>query len=522
MLAAGTIGITGVLGRRLSGPRVGLLAALVIAIAPLALRVSTALRNDEALVLLVIATVYAAVTLYRSDRPFSALLVGSLAGAATAVKYSGVFALIPALAVVGFPDWRKDWSKRLGLTLLGFGATLAITNHFLWTDLPNFTRQLADPVTITGPGHWAATENPAWVHTTTLGGQGTGWPLLILAVAFSVYGLAARRLLVWLFLAFPLSYLWFMTQTPSQFPRWVYPLLPFVAIAGSSALFSLVNALEGWWGRRQQRSQVALRFASALLVVLVLGPVLRTVTVGFSRRLTAPTHRLVETWLQEQASPSDLVLLPDGWLDLAGSDLRLHRVPDLTPVLSGGLHQLYAHDWIVVPETDFAKVNPRRLVLARSFLLDPTFGGNQGFDFRVYATPSLPPTRATVDFQLGEDDSWRFLGLEWNADDTGEPGLPLPANGATLFLPPLVHDEILIELDLFHEGGWPETQELPIFLEFEGERIGLAGLAADGTRIRLLSEPVSRKDLGSRISEIRLVPALEDGPIRVVRFLIRS
>ena len=97
VLAAGTIALTGFMGRALFNERSGLLAAGILAIAPLAERVSTELRNDETLVLLVLASVLSSVSLYRSEQSRWALVAGCLAGAATAVKYSGVFSLLPAL-----------------------------------------------------------------------------------------------------------------------------------------------------------------------------------------------------------------------------------------------------------------------------------------------------------------------------------------------------------------------------------------------------------------------------------------
>ena len=221
------------MGRALFNERSGLLAAGIVAIAPLAERVSTELRNDETLVLLVLASVLSSVSLYRSEQSRWALIAGCLAGAATAVKYSGVFSLLPALVGIAVRPLTASSARRLALTLVGFGTVLAATNHYLWADVPNFMRQLSDQIAITGEGHWAATDNPAWVYTRTIAESGTGWPLLILATIWVVLALAGGRSGRWLLLAFPLAYLGFMSQSPSQLPRWIYPMVPFVAVAGS-------------------------------------------------------------------------------------------------------------------------------------------------------------------------------------------------------------------------------------------------------------------------------------------------
>ena len=71
-------------------------------------------------------------------------------------------------------------------------------------------------------------------HTEMLVLFGVGWALLILAAGFGVYGFATGRRQAWVFWLCPLLYSWFMTKRPSQFPRWVLPLLPFVAVAGAA------------------------------------------------------------------------------------------------------------------------------------------------------------------------------------------------------------------------------------------------------------------------------------------------
>ena len=78
---------------------------------------------------------------------------------------------------------------------------------------------------------------------------GAGWPLLWLAAGFTVVALCVGRARDLTFLSFPLLYLWFMTKRPSQFPRWVFPLVPFVAVAGVGALSALLQFASRALGR---------------------------------------------------------------------------------------------------------------------------------------------------------------------------------------------------------------------------------------------------------------------------------
>jgi len=82
--AAGTVALTGLVGRRLSGSAAGLLAAAVVAVAPLSLQTTTMARNDPLQVMFVAAAVWAAIALCASDRRAQAVLAGALAGVARA------------------------------------------------------------------------------------------------------------------------------------------------------------------------------------------------------------------------------------------------------------------------------------------------------------------------------------------------------------------------------------------------------------------------------------------------------
>ena len=189
----------------------------------------------------------------------------------------------------------------MALAILAFALTVATTNHFLWWDFPNFVMQLSDQVGITGPGHWAATTNPSAFHSYILGRFGVGWALLILAAAFGVHGLATGRPHAWVFWLCPLLYSWFTTKRPSQFPRWVFPLLPFVAVAGASALVAIGVAVRRWpvWSNRPSGA-VLRKAALAVMVVAVLGQPLWMGAITLSHRFKPSTHDVVEQWLRER------------------------------------------------------------------------------------------------------------------------------------------------------------------------------------------------------------------------------
>jgi Dolichyl-phosphate-mannose-protein mannosyltransferase len=518
LVASATVVVTGLIGRQMSGTAAGLMAAGILAIAPLSVETMTAMRNDPAQALFVCAAIHAALAASSTDRRAWPVLAGLFSGIATAIKYTGVFALLPALVAALLRGSVSARAARVGLVLLGFVPAIATTNHFLWWDFPNFLRQLSDQVAITGPGHWAALENPAAFHIEILVRFGVGWALLILAAGYGVYGLATGRRDAWVFWLFPLFYSWFTTKRPSQFPRWVFPLLPFVAVAGAAALAWIVSSVRvsPAWTRR--RSGPALgATALALLVVAVMGQPLWVGLITLSRRLTPPTQQLVEQWLRERPA-GERVLVGQYWLDLTSSRLTVRRVPDLGAALQGGLYSLASNDWVVVPEPFFQNPGLKRLMFVRRVSADQrSLGGNIGYDFEIYASPKLPPSTGRLEIRLGEAEAEPFLGPEWDAPAIGQPGRQLPPKGASLYLPPRSGAVARISVDV--AGTNLPAGNSPIAITDAAGPILLGDVPASASSGRS-STGVARLAAGGRATELRLTPANPLHRVRVIRLVI--
>jgi len=260
----------------------------------------------------------------------------------------------------------------------------------MWADFPNFLRQLSDQVAITGSGHWGATTNPGRYYLDTLTGPGAGWALVVMAAGYTAYALATRDARRWIVVSFPVFYIWFMTGRPSQFPRWVYPMLPYVAMTGSAALVAVARVLHERIASRPQPFARSADLAVAGLMLVVLLQPARGGGISFSRRVTPTTQALTENWLRTNAQEGSVVLLGRGWLDVRDARFSARRVPNLKATLDGGLEQLAGCNWVVVPETVFGHPSLKQLSLAQRFEAGYGFGGNLGYDYEVYAVPDLP------------------------------------------------------------------------------------------------------------------------------------
>ena len=386
-VAAGTVALTGAIGRRIGGPTAGLLGAALVTFSPLAVDVTVLVRNDPGMALAVMAATWASLVYLARGRPAWLIWAAILAGVAGAIKSSAVFAVVPVVIAAAGGTAKERRLRATAYAMLAFVLAVAVTNHFIWADFPNFLRQLSDQVAITGRHHYAASDNPAAFYTETLIDMGAGWLLVVLAAGFAAHSLSTRKPALWIVVSFPLLYIWFMTGRPSQFPRWVYPMLPFVAIAGASALvqaLGFVRSRAASGEGASVRPTTARMLAGALVIAALWQPAWAG-AVSFSRRVRAPTHALAEDWIRQHAAPGSKVLLEVNWLDLKGASIEVHRAASLRTVLDAGIERLAGCQLVIVPEPLFRHPTLGKLDLMKRFEAGQSFGGNTGIDYEVYS-----------------------------------------------------------------------------------------------------------------------------------------
>ena len=213
------------------------------------------------------------------------------------------------------------WSRRplqaTAIVLAAFAGALAVSNHFIWSDFSNFVRQMAMDHEHVQPGHFAYVSSPRAAYVSLIEFYAVGWPLTACAAGFAAYALATGRRREWVVLAFPIVYLWFMTLKPALFTRWVYVLLPFVAVAGCAGLMAAARGLAGLPGRfsSHRRAATAGRLLAATVCVAVLLPLALMSPAAISRRFTRPTYVIAESWLAGIAAKGDRVVAEAGVLD---------------------------------------------------------------------------------------------------------------------------------------------------------------------------------------------------------------
>jgi hypothetical protein len=139
-----------------------------------------------------------------------------------------------------------------------------------------------------------------------------------------------------------------------------------------------------------------MRATAAVIVLAVFWPPVAAGAVSLSRRMTPPTHAMVEAWLRQHVPPRSTVVIEQHWLDLGDAPFIVRRVPDLRALLDDGIEPLAGADWLVVAEPQFGHPALKRLGLVQRFHAGQGFGGSLGYDYEVYAVPRLPPSSSGV------------------------------------------------------------------------------------------------------------------------------
>ena len=261
------IPLTAQLARRLTGDRAAaVVAAFLVAVAPLAVQFSATAFSDAPLTLWLIGALYAAARpLSPRDKawPWAA---GLLFGLALATKYQALLFAPLLVGVAWLAGWRRAaWWRGLA------GLAVVVALLLLWQALRPAAGGLVALQWANVGGVRPAHSWELWPRLAQMGRLwrlAWGWPLLALSVAAAA-GFAARRrllpaeamLLLFVVAYLALHWLWAVPV----WDRYLLPILPLIAILiglGVSALWATLAF------RRQAGARRSRQFVFAALAVL--------------------------------------------------------------------------------------------------------------------------------------------------------------------------------------------------------------------------------------------------------------
>ncbi len=378
LLGTGTVLLTFLLGRVAGGNFIGVVAAALLAVAPLHVVCSHYLKEDVPMTFWAVATTLASLRIVSSGRRRDYFITGVLAGVTAGTKYVGtLFVGLPWLA---HRERALEQAKagsgggfvpgEVRVALLGSAVGFLVTTPYAVLDWWRFGRGLGHEGGNVFTGMAGIAVSPiAYLWTFHLRYSiipGLGLPATLLALGGFVLALrrpqaAARLLTVIVFVLYTV-----IETSPYKPPpnsdRYAVPLLPFLAIFSAQMLRALGEWLATSWRR-------AAPVAVALAVMITIGVPLAD-AVALDRAMGADTRQAARAWLLAHACGNGRIVL-EGALNVHGT-----MVPSYVPPLPPECQATYTYS-LFRRQEEFADVD---FIVATSFMYD-----------RFLDLPAAPP-----------------------------------------------------------------------------------------------------------------------------------
>ena len=303
MAGTATVLVTFLLGRRLFGARVGLLAAALMAVFPAAVQHSQYNKPDPVLALMTTISVLVILAYLEHGGKSRALAAGIVIGLSLSAKYNGIVVVVPFLLAVAFRQGRRLLrAPDLYLGAAGIVAGFVIGCPFFLSEFNLFLDHVADDIyTYAYAGRAGAEGVDNWAsHAVYTYRYGAGQLAALAGLAGLGLVLYRMNAALAVFVSFPILYYgYYSTQRINYRPN-LLPIYPFLAVLAAYAFFELLRwAGAGAFGRRT----VLIRVAAAGLLVALLAPPLVTAVrynVEATRRDTGNEAR---EWIERTFPP---------------------------------------------------------------------------------------------------------------------------------------------------------------------------------------------------------------------------
>lgn len=331
--ALGTLTVLAVyhLGTRLAGRRAGLIAAAFIAIEPLHVSNSHFATTDVPMTFMITLACVRILDVYERGHWRDYLWAGLLIGLAASTKFIGgiVFGALLITHALRAKNWNELTDLRLAIGVVATVAGFLLGTPFA-LDLPYFLNWLVLNFSFYGSASGVPMES-SWIYYLKNLLLGSPAPIAICGVLGWAWFVKQNWRRGVVLVAFPAMYATLISVQTTHYPRFIIPLVPFLAVGAGMFLPVAVESLAKRWGRVLAKANHGLTMlvmlvgviplvASVKSSVLLAGPDVRTLAFEWvnlnipaeARIALDPTgpplapssHKIYKTWNLAQHSPS--------------------------------------------------------------------------------------------------------------------------------------------------------------------------------------------------------------------------
>ncbi|MHB8492509.1 MAG: glycosyltransferase family 39 protein, partial [Solirubrobacteraceae bacterium] len=346
------------LGARLFGRLVGLLAAALLAVAFLPVFYAHLALNDVPMLVPLLLSLIGSAGIMRTGNTREYLLAGVGLGLATATKYTAgiaLLALCAAVAMRGLAPATGRSERRQALEGLALAAVLAalaflLANPYALLDSHSFLAELGHERSVASEaaGKLGAPQEPTIVYYLWSFTWGLGWLPSVAALGglFTVYRRARRE---WLLLVpMALAYLLYMSAQGRAFGRWLMPILPVACLLGAHFTLALADRaanLAGSLSANARRRLAALAAAGGSVALLAQGVVY---AVHSDLVLARPdTRSMTRAWMVAHVPPGSSIVLEPGVVEAAWP--RVQPAPGAVSTVPNLWNNYPFSRWLIAP-----------------------------------------------------------------------------------------------------------------------------------------------------------------------------
>lgn len=316
-----SVGLTFWVGARISGYRVGLLAAALLAINPLSIRYSQIVRTDMHATVFVLLILLSAIAIVKRARTRDYVLAGMWLGFACATKWPAAAAIAAPLAAGAWRIFRESddrWAVVRQLIIMALAAvvSLFLASPYLFLDYRQVLQDLQGelrPYHVGATGH-GLIDNLAWYLTVVLK-TAFGWPAMILAAAGAIVGARRSAAFSVALLSTLIIFTLMISAQALIWERWMVPMLPLFAIMIAVSIDGVMRLIATRWGQRAKWA------AGGVALLAAAAPAVATAH-AFSAERRADTRALASAWLRQHAAPGSAVTVEHLAFDLLSTDWR--------------------------------------------------------------------------------------------------------------------------------------------------------------------------------------------------------